>query len=193
MSKIITISREFGSGGKYIGELVAKKLGIPCYDDAIVERVAEESGMMNDFVKKFGEYSPSKSLFAFSFVGRNSAGESIEDYLLKVQHDVIVNLAKQGPCVIVGRSADYILKGVVDTIDVFVYGDKKDKIERVMKYKNVSEDEAKKLIRDTDKKRSINYRYYTAQTWGDYKNYTLMINSTAIGIEAAAEMIAKLY
>ena len=192
MSKIITISREFGSGGKYIGILAAKKLGIPCYDRDIIEKIAEESGFVDDFIKRVTEYAPSKSIFAYSFVGRGASGESIEDKIFAIQEKVIKELADKGPCVIVGRSADYILRNY-DTLDVFIYAPTADKIKRTMNFKGVSEREAKKLIKDTDKKRSINYKYYTGKTWGERENYTVMLNSTDLGIEKTADFIAEIY
>ncbi len=191
-NKIITISREFGSGGKYIGILVAKKLGIPCYDKDIIEKIAEESGFVDDFIKRVSEYAPSKSIFAYSFVGRSASGESIEDRIFAIQKKVIRELADKGPCVIVGRSADYILRNY-DTLDVFIYAPMEDKIRRTINFKNLSEKEAKKLIKETDKKRSINYKYYTGRTWGERENYTVMLNSTDLGIEKTADFIAEIY
>ena len=192
MSKIITISREFGSGGKYIGILVAKKLGIPCYDRDIIEKIAEESGFVDDFIKRVTEYAPSKSIFAYSFVGRSISGESIEDKIFAIQEKVIKELADKGPCVIVGRSADYILRNY-DTLDVFIYASNAEKVKRTMRFKGVSEREARKLVKDTDKKRSINYKYYTGKTWGERENYTVMLNSTDLGIEKTADFIAQIY
>ena len=191
-NKIITISREFGSGGKYIGILVAQKLGIPCYDKDVIEKIAEESGFVDDFIKRVTEYAPSKSIFAYSFVGRSASGESIEDKIFAIQKKVIRELADKGPCVFVGRSADYILRNY-DTLDVFVYASMEEKIKRTMSFKGVSEKEAKKLIKETDKKRSINYKYYTGKTWGERENYTVMLNSTDLGVEKTADFIAEIY
>ena len=191
-NKIITISREFGSGGKYIGILVAKKLGIPCYDRDIIEKIAEESGFVDEFIKRVTEYAPSKSIFAYSFVGRSATGESIEDKIFAIQEKVIRELADKGPCVIVGRSADYILRDY-DTLDVFIYAPTDDKIKRTMRFKNVGERVAKKLVKETDKKRSINYKYYTGKNWGERENYTVMLNSTDLGVEKTADFIAEIY
>lgn len=190
--RIITISREFGSGGKYIGMLVAKKLGIPFYDKDIIERIAKESGFVDEFIKRVSEYAPSKSIFAYSFVGRSANGESIEDKIFAIQTKVIKELAEKGPCVIVGRSADYILREM-DPLNVFVYASHKEKVKRTMSFKGVSQKEAEKLIYETDKKRSINYKYYTGKEWGARENYTVMLNSTDLGVERTAEFIAQLY
>ncbi|MBQ7290460.1 MAG: cytidylate kinase-like family protein [Clostridia bacterium] len=193
MSKIITISREYGSGGKYIGELVAQKLGIPFYDKEIMEKIAEETGFVSEFIEKLAEYAPSKSIFAYAFVGRNQAGESVEDYIHNVQRKIILELAEKGDCVFVGRSADYILQGKHELLNVFIHGDTAAKKERVCRFHGVIPSDAEKLMRETDKKRSINYRYYTGETWGEAKNYTLTLNSTKIGVENCADIIAGIY
>lgn len=191
--KIITIGREFGSGGFYVGELVAKQLGIPFYDKELIDRIAEETGMVRHYVERLAEYAPTKSIFAYSFVGRSNTGESIEDYIMNIQRKVILDLAEEGPCVIVGRSADYILRNHVSLLNVFIQGDMEDKVRRVCELKNLDENEAIRLIKDTDKRRSINYKYFTGQTWGDRRNYTVVLNSTRIGMEKTAEIIASLY
>ena len=191
--KIITIGREFGSGGFYVGELVAKQLGIPFYDKELIDRIAEETGMVRHYVERLAEYAPTKSIFAYSFVGRSNTGESIEDYIMNIQRKVILDLAEEGPCVIVGRSADYILRNHVSLLNVFIQGDMEDKVRRVCELKNLDENEAIRLIKDTDKRRSINYKYFTGQTWGDRRNYTVVLNSTCIGMEKTAEIIASLY
>lgn len=192
-NRIITISRELGSGGKYIGELVAKKLGIPFYDKEIMEKMAEETGFANEFIERLAEYAPSKNIFAYAFVGRTTAGESIEDYLNKVQRKIILDIAEKGPCVIVGRSADYILKDKYDTLNVFICGNKDEKKKRLASLRGITEEKAEALMKDTDKKRSINYKYYTGQTWGNIQNYTMVLNSTKIGVERCAEIIASVF
>lgn len=191
--KIITISREYGSGGLYIGEMVAKRLGIPFYDRELIDRIAEETGLVKSYVERFSEHAPSTSIFAYSFVGRSATGESIEDHLLKAQRKVIVDLASEGPCVIVGRSADYILRNCKHKLDVFIQGDAAEKKRRVVELKGVNEKDAAKVIRDIDKRRSINYKYYTGQNWGDRENYTVVLNSTRIGLEKCVDVIVSLY
>jgi cytidylate kinase len=190
--KIITISREFGSGGRYIGEQAAKKLGYKFYDKDIIGRIAEETGLAEDFIETIGEYAPSKSIFAYSFSGRTSSGMSVEDYLNSVQRKIILDIAAGGPCVIVGRCADYILRGTDGCVNVFIHGNEDAKIKRITELYGLSEQEAKKLARDTDKRRSVNYNYYTEQRWGDVKNYTITLNSSLIGIEKCIELITSL-
>lgn len=193
MNKIITISREFGSGGKYIGEQVADKLEIPFYDKSIIEKIAKETGLVEEYIERFSEYAPRKNIFAYSFVARDSNGKSIEDYIMSIQRKVILDIAKEGPCVIVGRSADYILKDDYDVINVFIYGEKNEKLKRIMDLKKLDERSALKLMEETDKKRSINYKYYTDNKWGDRKNYTAMLNSTQIGVDKCVDFIRDLY
>ena len=112
---IITISREFGSGGHFIGEEVSKRLGIPFYDKNIIQQIAEKTGFSEDFVKEQSEYAPSKNMFAYAFVGRDHTGSSLSDRVYAAQTQVIRNLAEKGSCIIIGRCADYILKDRPDT------------------------------------------------------------------------------
>ena len=120
--RIITISREFGSGGRFIGEEVAKKLGITYYDKDIIGQIAEQSGLSPEYIKENAELSPKKGLFAYAFAGRDITGKSIEDMVYEAQRKVILELAGKEPCVIVGRSADYILSGRDDVLNVFIQG-----------------------------------------------------------------------
>lgn len=187
---IITISREYGSGGRMIGKMVAEKLGIAYYDKEIIARVAEKTGFTEDFIEKNGEYSPSKSIFAYSVIGRDRSGTSMNDYIFSVQRKIILDIAEKGPCVIVGRCADDILSDYENSLHVFVYGESKDKIKKIMASNAVSEKEALKLMKITDKKRSINYNYYTDRQWGKAQNYDICLNSSTFGYEACADIIA---
>lgn len=186
---IITISREFGSGGRYIGKQVAQKLGIAFYDKDIIGRAAEETGLSKEFIEKKGEYSPIKSIFAYSFVGRNSTGASLEDYLYSVQRKIILEITEKESCVIVGRCADYILKDRKDSIHLFICGNEKEKIERIEKLYQKTGEEAVKLMREMDKKRSINYKYYAERQWGRACNYTMTLNSSKLGYEKCIDII----
>ena len=192
--KIITISRECGSGGRYIGELVAKRLDIPCYDKALIDKVAKETGLVTDFVAEYSEHAPTGGRLAYALAGRGASGESLEDYIFRIQSKVIRELAAQGPCVIIGRSADYVLKDVdVQLLNVFVYGDSEAKKERIAQLNLSPAVELDKLMKDTDKKRSVNYNYYTGQTWGNPLNYDVMLNSSSLGAVKCAEIIAQMY
>lgn len=191
-NRIITISRQFGSGGRYIGECVAKKLGIGYYDKAIIAEIAEQTGLAKDFIEKAGEYSPTKSIFSYAFVGRNRSGMSIDDYLHKIQRDIILDIAEREPCVIVGRCADYILRDRDNCINVFIFGNKDEKISRITKIYGDAPEEAERRMHEMDKKRSINYKYCTDREWGDFENYTLMLNSSTVGIENCIDIIENI-
>ena len=121
MKKIITISREFGSGGRTVGKLVAEKMGYKYYDKEIIEQVAEETGFSKAYISRRGEHSPSASMFSYSFMGRSHDGLSTDDYLFSVQRKIILKLAEEGNCVIVGRCADYILRNREDVLNVFIH------------------------------------------------------------------------
>lgn len=191
--KIITISREFGSGGRYIGKQLAEKLGISFYDKDIILKTAEETGLSKKFIEQQGEHSPLKNMFAYAFVGRDTTGASMDDYVFNAQRKIILELAEKEDCVIVGRCADVILKDVEGCVNVFIHGEKQEKIERIKKLYEKSEEEAVKLMKEMDKKRAINYKYNTDQEWGRAKNYTMCLNSSALGYEKCVEMIANLY
>ena len=194
MSKrIITISREFGSGGRYIGEQVAKELGIAYYDKEIIAEVATKTGLAKEFVEEKGEYSPMKTLFGYGFVGRNLNGQSMEDMLDSVQRSIILEAAEKSPCVIIGRNADYILRDRDDVLNVFITGDREVKKERICRLYEKTEKEAEQLLHDIDKKRSIHYKFYTEQTWGMASNYTITLNSSELGFETCISFLKELY
>ncbi len=191
--KIITISREFGSGGRYIGKQLAEKLGISFYDKDIILKTAEETGLSKKYIEQQGEHSPMKNIFAYAFVGRDVTGASMDDYVFNAQRKIILGLAEKEDCVIVGRCADVILKDMEGCVNIFIHGEKQEKIERVKKLYEKSEEEAVKLMKEMDKKRAINYKYNTDKEWGRAKNYTMCLNSSALGYEKCVEMIASLY
>ena len=129
--KIITISREFGSGGRFIGEEVAKKLGMKYYDKDIIGQIAEQSGFSPDYIREHAELSPKKGLFAYAFAGRDSTGKSVEDLVYEAQRKVILEIAEKESCVIIGRNADFILRERADVLNVFIHGDLPEKTERI--------------------------------------------------------------
>lgn len=192
MKKIITISREFGSGGRTIGRKVAEKLGIPFYDKEIIEKVAEKSGLAKRYIEEKGEYSPSKSIFSYSFLGRNIDGVSVEDYIISAQRKIIMDLANEGPCVIVGRCADFILRNRDDVFNVFIHSSIEKRAERIVKVYGETDKTPKKRLEEKDKKRSINYKYCTDRVWGMSQNYDISLNSGEIGIENCVEIITEL-
>ena len=187
--KIITISREFGSGGCFIGEEVAKKLGMKYYDKDIIGQIAEQSGFSPDYIREHAELSPKKGLFAYAFAGRDSTGKSVEDLVYEAQRKVILEIAEKESCVIIGRNADFILKDKDNVLNVFIHGDMPEKVARICKLYNVTEEEAEKMMADIDKRRMTNYRFYTDQKWGMAKNYTLSLNSSELGYDLCEKII----
>ena len=189
--KIITISREFGSGGRFIGEEVAKKLGISYYDKNIISRIAEKSGLSPEYIQESAELSPKKGLLAYALAGRDITGKSVEDMVYEAQRNIILELAEKEPCVIIGRNADYILKDRDDVLNVFIHGDMPEKIKRITGLYNVKEKEAVKMMADTDKRRRTNYNFYTDQNWGKASNYTLCLNSSQLGYDRCEMIIME--
>ena len=191
MNTLITISREFGSGGRFIGEEVAKKLGIAYYDKNIIGQIAEKSGLSPEYIQENAELSPKKGLFAYAFSGRDITGKSVEDMVYEAQRNIILELAEKEPCVIIGRNADYILKDRDDVLNVFIHGDMPEKIKRITGLYNVKEKEAVKMMADTDKRRRTNYNFYTDQNWGKASNYTLCLNSSQLGYDRCEMIIME--
>ena len=189
--RIITISREFGSGGRFIGEEVAKKLGITYYDKNIISEIAEKSGLSPEYIQESAELSPKKGLFAYALAGRDITGKSVEDMVYEAQRKVILELAEKESCVIIGRNADFILKDRNDVLNVFIYGDMPEKIQRIMGLYNVEEKEAVKMIADIDKRRMTNYNFYSDQKWGKASNYTLCLNSSQLGYDRCEAIIME--
>ena len=187
--RIITISREFGSGGRFIGEEVAKQLGIAYYSENIIDQIAQQSGLSPEYIEENAELSPKRGFFAYAFSGRDITGKSVDDMLYEAQRKVILEIAEKEPCVLIGRNADFILKDREDVLNVFIYGDMPEKIKRICKLYDVTEDGAVKLIKDTDKRRRTNYNFYTEQKWGMARNYTLSLNSSQLGYERCEKMI----
>lgn len=190
--RIITISREYGAGGQPVGHLIAEKLGIPFYDKKLVEHVAQESGFAPKFIEEHGEHSPSGSVFSYAFAPQGVPGImnglSTSDYLWNVQCNVILQLAEKGPCVIVGRNADYILKDRKDVLNVYLHADIPSRVARVLEA-NPDEKNPEGRIAARDKRRRLNYQHYTGRTWGLSQNYHICLDTSVLGIEQCAEII----
>ena len=189
--RIITISREFGSGGRFIGEEVARQLGIAYYDKNIISQIAEKSGLSPEYIQENAELSPKKGLFAYALAGRDITGKSVEDMVYEAQRKVILDLAKKESCVIIGRNADYILEDRDDVLNVFIHGDMPEKIQRITDLYNVEKQKAVKMMEDTDKRRKTNYNFYTDQNWGKASNYTLCLNSSQLGYDRCEKIIME--
>ena len=192
--QIITISRAFGSGGHTIGQEVAKRLGVPFYDKELVDEVAKQSGFHADFIKEAGEYAPVSSSFLFSIaVSPNPLSTmhtmSMADQLFVYQTNVIRNLAEKGPCVIVGRCADYILREREDALHVFIHADMAYRAERIVRLYGETKQTPDKRLAEKDNKRKVYYKHYTNRNWGDAQNYHLCLNSGLIGIDKCTDII----
>jgi len=193
MSKrIITISREFGSGGRTIGRLVADELGIAFYDSELIEKTAEETGFSKEFIEKYGEHSPGKTVFSYSLFGRTEKGISMQDYIWMEQCKIIKALAEKEPCVIVGRCADFILRERSDCLNIFIHAPVKKRAQRIVEIYGETSDKPEKRLLEKDKARSVNYRYYTDRQWGKAQNYHLSLDSGEFGIQRCVDMIVEL-
>lgn len=172
---------------------VAAKLGIPCYDSEIIDKISAETGFAKEYVKKYGEYAISDSLYNNALAGRTYNGQSDGDKLWLAQKKVVTDLASQGPCVIIGRCADYILRDIADCLTVFIHASDEKRAERIVSIYGHREDAPEKRIRDKDNKRKAYYELYTGTVWGEAENYTLCLDSGVLGTERCAEIIQSLY
>lgn len=193
---IVTISRQFGSGGRTVGHLVAQALNIPFYDKELVEQIALESGFAPKFVEEHGEHSPGKTLFSYAFAPQGVPGVmngmSTADFLWHIQCGTILQLAEQGPCVIVGRNADYILKDRKDVLHTYIHADMDFRADRIVRLYGESEKSPVARLQEKDKRRKVNYQHYTGRIWGDADNYDISLNTAIIGVEKAAQVIVDL-
>ena len=190
-NRIITIRREVGSGGRTIGRKLAEKLGIPCYDAELIQRIVEKSGYPADFVKEKGEDAAGGRLSMFMVDRR--LGPTHQDTLWKVQSQVITELADKESCVIVGRCADYILEARADCLTVFIHAAFDKRVARVVNEYGEREDKAEKRLKDKDKRRMSYYNYYTNKKWGQADNYHVCLDSGELGIDKCVDLLALLY
>jgi len=195
-TKIITISREFGSGGRTIGRMVAEKLGIPFYDKELVDHIALESGFSPNYIEEHGEHSPGTSVFSYAFAHQSVPGVmnglSTADFLWNIQCGVILQLAEKGPCVIVGRNADYILKDRKDCLHAYIHADNEFRAKRIVELYGESEKSPAARLQEKDKRRRVNYHHYTGRTWGVSQNYDICLCSSTLGVETCADIIVSL-
>ena len=193
-NRIITIGREFGSGGRTIGREVAKKLGIPCYDQELIEKMAEESGFTREYVEKESE-NASLGSWAASALGMDGTytAPTNQDRLWAVQSRIIREIAEKESCVIVGRCADVILEDKADLLRVFIHADFDARAKRIVEKYGETEVPTEKRLRDKDKRRALYYQFYTDRKWGDIENYDIILNSSALGLERCVDIIASLY
>ncbi len=198
MSLVITIGRQFGSGGRDVGEKVAEYFNIPFYDKELVEMAAQKSNLSKEALKEVDEHATNSFLYSlasgnYSLRGINAPiyyEMPINDKLFIAQAEVIKEIAKKGSCVIVGRCADYVLENEnVDLLNVFIHGSVDYRAKRVMEAQGLTQSKARDKVVKTDKQRRTYYDYYTSRDWGVMSNYDLCINTEAFGIDGAANII----
>lgn len=198
MSKIITIGRQYGSGGRAVGRIIAEKLGIPLYDKELVELAAKESNVSLEAVKEIDERASSSLLYSLVTGGWGARGLNaplfyempINDKFFIAQAKVIKDLAAKGDCVIVGRCADYVLADTEhDVFSIFVYADMDYRVKFAVENLDVQQNKAKDTINKTDKQRKTYYDYYTDKSWGEMSSYDLCINVGKTGMERAAQLV----
>lgn len=186
---VITISREYGSGGHNIAKELAKRLGYTYYDEMLIEKVAENTMLPEEYIKEYGEYEVKPNIFSNIFMSKSSRDGQLYEYLFKEQKKVIEEIADQGNCVIVGRSADFYLKGREDTLNVFVFADTPFCVGRTMMKENLKIEEARKRIADMNEKRRLSYKRSTKQEWGARENYDVLLNSSHLGIDGCVDLL----
>ena len=196
MRKLVTISREYGSGGRKIGKILAEKLGVPLYDKEIIDMAVEKSGLSRDIIET--AELRAQSSFSYSLSSAMSFGEgyigdnvSLNEKLFITQVDVINQIASMGEGVIVGRCADYILREMPGVTNVFIHAELEDRIRRSIDEYGADPQKAKSIVQTYDKARANYYNYHTCQKWGEYSNYNLSINSSYITEEEAANLIVS--
>ena len=186
---IITIGRQHGSNGHAVAETLAKRLNIPCYSKEIVDRTARDSNFSHEVIRSYDEKRISPFIAPSTHFFGMDEGFRLNMQIASAQFEAIRSLADEGDAVFVGRCADYVLRSREDLVRVFLMADMPYRIKTVIERKNLTPEQAKKLIREVDKDRSSYYRYYTDQTWGESGCYDLCLNVGRVGIEGAAESI----
>ena len=190
--QVITISRQFGSGGRTIGRELAKKLDIPCYDQELIEKIALESGFAQDYVAARGEDASHGNWLASALSDRDFNGHSKEDRLWAAQRQVILELPKQGPCVIVGRCADAILQENASCLTAFIHASIEKRVERIVQQYGERTDTPERRLKDKDKRRSTYYQFYTGRKWGAVENYHIALDSGELGLDLCIQILTQL-
>jgi len=195
---VITIGRQFGSNGREIGKRLAERFAIPFYDRDIVTEAASKSSYDEETLKKLDEnrntsflFSVAMNVFPYTSKMDNLDQLSVSDKLFMVQKQVILDMAKKGPCVIVGRCSNFILRGKANCINIFIYGDKHERVNQIAKTENIPFIKAEEIVTKVDKRRASYYNYYTGEKWSSIENYDLCINSTIIGIDGCVDALER--
>lgn len=192
--RIITISREFGSGGRSIGKEVAKQLGISYFDKELMKKTAAKTGFDEKYIEEHGEYAIGKSFLSYfsNFMGSNIQKLSAADFLWVMQRQVILDLAEKEPCVIVGRCSDYILKDRKDCLHIFIHANPEYRAERIVRLYGETEKTPQERLEEKDSRRKANYKHYTEREWGICQNYNLSLDSSILGEEMCIKLITGL-
>ena len=195
MNTIITIGRQFGSGGREIGEKVAEYFGIKCLDKELLTRAAKESGFCEEMIKNHDErptnsflYNLVMDTYSFGYNASSFMDMPISHKVFLAQFDTIKKVAEEGPCIIVGRCADYALHDFKNCINLFIYGDEEVKIKRIMRKYNLTEDKAREMITKKDKQRQSYYNYYSSKKWGRADSYDFCLNSSVLGVDGTVKL-----
>lgn len=195
---VITIGRQYGSGGREIGQKLAELLGIKCYDNELLDRAAKESGICQELFENHDEkptnsflYSLVMDTYSMGYASAALSGMPINHKVFLAQFNAIKKIADEGPCVMVGRCADYALDDYPNRISVFIYGSMDRRIRRVAERHNFTDAKAKDAITKTDKQRASYYNYYTNKRWGDISSYDLCINSSMLGVDGTVEILRQ--
>lgn len=198
-NKIYTIGREFGSGGREVGEKLAAKLGIKLYDKELLQQAAKDSGFCEEIFENHDEKPTNSFLYSLVMDTYSVSGYSAAPFLdmplnhkvFLAQFETIKKIAEKESCVIVGRCADYALSDNPDCINVFIHADSDVRIKNVSRNLNITENKARDIINKTDKQRASYYNYYTSKKWGDSKSYNLSLDAGKLGTDNCVEMILK--
>ena len=198
MNTVVTIGRQFGSGGREIGEKVAEYFGIKCYDKELLSRAAKESGFCEEMLENHDERPTSSFLYnlvmdtySFGYNASHFVEMPISHKVFLAQFDAIKKIADEGPCILVGRCADYALESYDNVVSVFIHADMDARIRRIARIYDLPDNKAKDKIVKTDKKRASYYNYYTNKRWSDAVSYELCLNSSQLGIEGTAHIIEE--
>lgn len=195
---IITIGRQYGSGGHDIGKQLAEELNVPFYDKALLERAAKDSGLCQEIFENHDEkptnsflYSLVMDTYSLGYTTSSFSEMPLNHKIFLAQFGAIKNIAKEGPCVIVGRCADYALADFPNVVNVFLHADMQDRVVRIARRHDLTDAKAKDLIVKTDKRRASYYNYYTSKKWGDAAGYDLSLNTATLGIDGTIHMIRE--
>ncbi len=186
---IITISRQYGSGGREIGRRLAEELGIPYYDYEIIAIASRDSGIAPDLFERAEDTATNSLLFSMARMGTMAYNMPLNDQLFMIQSGIIRNIADRQPAVIVGRCADYVLSGYTHCVDVFVRADWDVRVKEAMKRKNIVQSKAEEFVKKADKRRATYHNYYTDRKWGMLENYDISVNSGAVGLDASVKIL----